>query len=311
MSLRVAREVVAGKIQSGGIGSPEAINTATDSILVSNPVFSYVDVRMLTRSVKKATLGQLPQIYAGSLVQLSFDVEIKGSGVVATPPELAHFLVACGMAEAIDPGVSVTYSLATEGQQYITLHYYQDGKRKVIEDAVGNASFALNAAGIGVVSFTFKGHEGVETDAAFPSASYDASVPVPYINAAFSIGGYAASVSSLSFDLGGDLKTVDSVSSADGYGGIRITERDVNGSFNPLDVLLATRDFVDDWKSGAKMALDSGLIGSVAGNRYRVTMPGVCFRSVGQADREGLRALEIPFGMHESTGDDQLSIVFT
>ncbi len=312
MSLRTAREVVAGKIEGPAGSAAATINPATDAILVSNPSFSYVDVRMLSRPVKKSTLGQLPQVYAGALVQLTFDVELKGSGTAGTPPELAHFLVACGMAEAIAPGVSVTYSMATEGQQYITLHYWQDGKKKVIEHAVGTASFNLAAGQFGIVSFTFKGHEGTEVDEVYPAAaSYDATVPVPYKNAAFSIGGYAASVSAITFDLGGTLSVPSSVSSADGYGDVHIPERDIVGSLDPLDVLLATHDFVADWKAGTKMALDTGLVGSTAGNRYRVTMPAVCFRSVTQADREALRALDIAFGMHETSGDDQLSIVFT
>lgn len=310
MSLKTAREVVAAKIQTAH-GSPATVNPASDSILVSNPQFSYTDVNMLTRTVKKATMGQLPQVYAGSLVSLSFDVEIKGSGVAGTPPDLAHLLVACGMAESITPATSVGYSLATLDHKYLTLHYYQDGKRKVIQDALGNVSVNLAASQFGMLSFTFTGHEGTETDTAYPSPSYDATVPVPYINRPFDIGGYAADISALSFDLGNDIRKPKSVAGADGYGQLHIVERDIAGSFDPLDVLLATHDFVGGWKSGASYALDTGVIGSVAGNRYQVTMPAVSYRSVSQADRESLRALEMGFGMHESSGDDQLSIVFT
>lgn len=308
--MQVSREAVLGKIQTAH-GSPATLSAATDAILVESPAWSYVDARMLPRPVRKATLGPLAQVYAGSLVQLTFNAYIKGSGVAGTPPDLAHFLVACGMAETITPATSVAYSLASIGHQYITLEYYQDGKRKRMVDAIGNVSGQADAGAFGMLSFTFVGHEDTEIDAAFPSISTDATVPVPYINRPFSIGGYGADISKLAFDLGNDIKKPASVATADGYGQLRIGDRDIAGSFDPLDVLLATHDFVDQWKSGAAMALDTGVVGSTAGNRWQIAMPAVSYRSVGQAERESVRALEMAYGSHESAGDDQFTITFT
>lgn len=309
--ITTVRELVVAKVQAA-YGSAEALNVSTDSILVANPAWSYVDTRMLSREVKKATLGPLKQVYAGSLVQISFDVELKGSGSAGVPPELAHSLVACGWTENIAAGVSVTYSLASLGQQYLTLHYYQDGKRKGMQDAVGDVTFnAGGGSNFGVLSFTITGHEIAEIDAPYPSPSFDASVPVPYINAPFSIGGFGADISALSWSTGNTIAKPDSVASADGYGKLRITARDPAGSFDPLDELLADNDFVAQWKSGAALALDTGVVGSVAGNRWQLTMPAVSYRSVGQGDRQSLRALDIAFGAAESSGDDQISLVFT
>ena len=107
------------------------------------------------------------------------------------------------------------------------------------------------------------------------------------------------------------MVTPPSVSAANGYSQIRITGRDVSGSFDPEATLLADHDFAAEWKSGAALALDSGVVGSAAGNRWRIQCPAISYREISEGDREGLRTLEIGFGAAEINGDDEISLVFT
>jgi len=67
-------------------GTP-ATPTTTNSVQVSNLNFSFSDARMVDRSgIVKNTKGTLKQLHAGMLGELTFDVELKGSGAQAPRP---------------------------------------------------------------------------------------------------------------------------------------------------------------------------------------------------------------------------------
>lgn len=305
------REVILAKIQTAH-GSPSTPSASTDAVFCHNINFNPgADARMLERNVVKNTKGKLAQVYGGALAELTFDVELRGSGAAGTPPEIAHLLVASGMAETIVASTSCTYAPATSNQQYITIHFMQDGVRRIIEDAVVTWTADLSAGAFGMMSFTVKGHLGTASDTAFTAGTFDSAVPPVIKGGAFSIGGYSASISKLSIDRGNQIVTPADFSATDGFGQIRIADWDVTGSFDPLAVLLATNDFVGDWEAGTSMALATGTIGSTAGNRYAITMPAVSYRAASYAEREAERAYEMTFGAHESSGDDSISLSFT
>jgi len=307
----ITSEVVLAKIQADA--NTPATPAATDAVLVSNLKFGYHNPRMNERNIIKNTLGKARHLFGGTLASLSFDVELKGSGSAGTAPEFDELLRACAVSATVVAGTSVTYNAHSDSatMEYLTIHYYQDGKRKVLQNAVGEVSLNADVGAPGMLSFTFYGHEGTETDTAMITPTYDSTEPSPYINAAFSVGGYAAAIGKLTLGLGNQVVTPPSVSAANGYGQIRITGRDVAGSFDPEDTLLATHDFVSEWKGGSVLALDSGVVGSTAGNRWQLQCPAISYREVSQADRDDLRTLEIGFGAAEVNGDDEFSLIFT
>jgi hypothetical protein len=304
------REVIYAKVQTAH-GTPATPTAGSDAVLCSNLAYNpAAAARMLERPVIKNTKGKLAQVYGGSLAEISFDVEIRGSGTAGTAPEINDLLVACGMAETIVASTSVTYTPATDNQQYVTIYYMQDGVRRILEDAVGTFSLNMEAGAIGMISFTFTGHHGTASDTAFGAGTFQSTVPVPVINGGFTIGGYSASVSKLAIDRGNQVVTPPDFNTADGFGQIRIADWDITGSFDPLATLLATKNWVNEWQAGTAQALTTGAIGSTAGNIYTVSCPAVSYRSIAQAEREAERAYEIGFGAAESSGDDGLSIIF-
>lgn len=303
-----SREAIAAKIETSyGVNAAPGAN---DAILVENLSPSYESPRMNERAVVKATLGAKQQVYGGHLKTLTFDVELKGSGTADVPPEVGVLLRGCGFAETITVGTSVAYAPASTGHESLTINYYQDGIIHTLTGARGTVSFNLEAGGIGKASFSFTGHDA-EADGALITPTYDATVPAPVIGASFSIGAYAAVVAKLSVDMGIKLAMPPSVNAADGFSDVRITGREVTGSFDPELVLKATKDFYSEWTSGTKMALDTGVIGSAAGNRYQMSLPAVYYRELSYGDRDGITTLEVGFGAVENTGDDEVTITFT
>ena len=292
-------------------GTP-ATPTTTNSVQVSNLNFSFSDARMVDRSgIVKNTKGTLKQLHAGMLGELTFDVELKGSGTAGTPPEYNDLLVCSGMAETIVASTSVTYAPATDNQQYCTIYFMQDGVRRILQNAVVNWTLNLETGAAGMLSFTVTGHLGTASDTVFAAGSYQSTVPPVVLGGAFAIGGYSADITKLTLERGNKIVKPASMSAADGFGQIRIARWDITGTFDPLATLLATNDWVGDWESGTSMALATGTIGSTAGNRYAITAPAVSYRSVGYAEREAERAYETGFACAESSGDDEFALSYT
>ena len=87
--------------------------TGADAILIENLQMSYVNERMNERPAIRQSFGKLAAIYGGSLAQVTFDIEIKGSGTAGTAPEAGALLQAVGMSETIVATTSVTYAMTS------------------------------------------------------------------------------------------------------------------------------------------------------------------------------------------------------
>lgn len=303
------REVIAVKIESTYNTDPTP-NPSTDAVLIENVSFSYTGQRMVERPAIRTSLGGLKPLYGGSLGQITFDCEIKGSGAAGTAPELDALYQACGLGATVVASTSVTYKPASVNHKSVTIYYYQDGKLRKLTGCRGEVTFKLAVGNKAMASFTMTGHTSAPTDVALPTAAYDSTVPAVMINTGFTVDSYSAIIDTLEFSLGNQISTPANIAAVDGYGEVRIGKRQVQGSFDPEEVLVATYDFDAKWRTGAAMALSTNQIGS-AGNRFQVTMPSITYIDVGQGDRDGTRTLQIPFRAMESTGDDELSLIFT
>ena len=292
-------------------GTP-ATPTTSNAVLCSNLNFSFVDARMHDRSgIVKNTKGTLAQIHGGMLGQLTFDVDLKGSGTAGTAPEYNDLLVCSGMSETIVPSTSVTYAPATSNQQYLTVYFMQDGVRRILEDAVTTWTLSLEAGNPGILSFTVVGHLGTASDTAFAAGTYQSSDPESVKGNAFTVGGYSADITKFTIDRGNNIVKPASMSASDGFGQIRIQSWDITGTIDPLATTLAVNDWVGDWEAGTVMAMSTGIIGSTAGNRITLTAPAVSYRSVAYAEREAERAYDNAFACAEDSGDDEISLSYT
>ena len=305
----VNREVILAGVES--TYNTAVTLTGSNAILVEGPSWSHEGARMVERNNVKASLAKDQSVFAGTLKQVTFECELKGSGAAGTAPEIGPLLRACGLDETIVASTSVTYAPVSTGHESITLNYYSDGIRHVLTGCRGTVSFALEAGSFGKASFTFTGHEATPTDVSLVTPTYDSTVPPPLINVPFSIGGYLAVITNLAVDLTNGIATPASISAADGFGEILITSRDVAGSFNPEQVLVATKNYISEWKAGTTAALTTGVVGSSAGNRYTLSGPACYYRDIGAGDIDGKRAFEITCGFAESSGDDEISLAFT
>jgi len=286
---------------------------ADNAILVENIGWSNEGLRMNERPAVRQNIGMLQMVFGGTLRSITFDVELKGSGgAVDLPPEVGPLLRACGFGETINAATDVQYAPISTGHESATIYYFQDGIQHIMTGCVGNASFNLETGALGKISFTFTGHLVSVLDVALPSAPvYTTNVPPPLINTPFTIGGYAAIINALTFDMSNTVATPPDMSATDGYSQVRITQRDVQGSYDPEAVLVAVDDPFTDLSAGTTLAVTTGVVGSAVGNRYQFDMPAAYNKDVSPGDRDGIRTYDIPLGFTEVAGDDEVLLTFT
>lgn len=273
---------------------------ATDAVLVGNPSYGTEAVRTIERENTTPALNKDQGIYGGSLRKISVEVENKGSGVAGVAPEFGDLLKICGMSENIVASTSVAYEEADENIPSATIFYYEDGLLHKLAGCRGTANVSCETGEKSIISFEITGHDKGTTDAPVPAAAYISTLPAPFINVSVNIGGFGPEISKVDFDLGNTVATPASASDAEGYGQIVITERDMSGSFDPEATLLATKNWENEWKTGAIQTLSTGEVGSVAGNKYQLEMD-VYYREISGGDRDGVLTNEISCGVKAAT----------
>ena len=126
------RAVLLSKIES--VYNTDAVPTQDDAMLVSEPDFT-VDPNMLERNFSRNSLSTLAHRVGRKLAGMTFGLELRGSGNVATAPKLGRHLRASGYAET-----------------QITAGASQVGAVRRHPEGVAGPNVAWGGAAMGVVS---------------------------------------------------------------------------------------------------------------------------------------------------------------
>lgn len=309
MSKLQRRRLLLAKVELTYNTDPTPTGSA-NAVLIEDLNWQTEGLRMVERPAIRSSLGALQHLYGGSLLACSFKVEVKGSGAAGTAPEIGDLLLGCAHAETISASTSVTYAPASASQSSLTLYIYEDGTLIKMTGSRGTVNFTGEVGERLMAEFTFVGHFSGPTDVALATPTYDSTVPPILINGSFSIGGFSAVIQAFNFSSGITVETPPDLSATDGYGQVLCTSRDVAGSINPEQPLVASHDFMAAFKAGTTEAVNLGPIGS-AGNQFQITMPAAYYRSISPSERQGVLAYDLPFGAAEDSGDDEYAIVFT
>lgn len=294
-------------------GTPETL-VGADVVQVQNLKFNPIEnLEFQEREIIRSSLNPAQGVYTGALMGFTFDVELKGSGTAGTPPRYGDLLRACGMQETIVASTSVTYrpqsDLTAHGA--VTIGYREGGNYRIATACRGTFSINMTARKTALISFSMKGKISSETVAAAPTPTEETTIPRAFLGATFQIGGFAAPIEALTLDVGNTVAVSPNPNNADGFGAIRITGRNSRGTVNPEVELISAKDYIGLLRAGTTQAIQTGVIGSVAGNRWALSMPAAYFREISDEEREALLTYGVGFGCAESTGDDEFSLQLT
>ena len=137
---------------------------AANAILVRNLEITPLQSDIVQRELIRPYLGNYEQLLAQTRVQVTFEVELAGSGAAGTAPAYDPVLQSCGLGVTISAGVSVTYVPESSNFDSVTLYFFQDGIRHVVTGARG--SFTLNGSvgAIPTIAFEMTGIYNAPTD---------------------------------------------------------------------------------------------------------------------------------------------------
>ena len=287
----------------------------TDAVLVQNLKHDYSKQRMFGRPALKPTFGPMRPLYAGSLYEVSFEVEDKGSGTAGTPPEVGVCLLGAAFSETIVAVTSATYKPTSTiaNHKSLTIWLYEAGHvYKITGARASKCAYSRKVGEAGKWSFTFIGHILVApADGALIAPTFDSTVPPMSLGLTATIDSYAAVITKVEFDMGLEIATPESISAVDGYGEIQIVGRNITGALDPHRAAISAYDFQAKWKSGGPYAFASGVIGATAGNRISITMPAVQPMAIGMSEAGKIATFDYKFTAVESTTDDQVSVAYT
>lgn len=288
---------------------------ATNSVLVQGLSWQKAGLKMAKRPAVRLSIGTLQDIYAGSLHEISFECEIKGSGTAGTAPEIDALLQSCALSSTVVAATSVTYAPVSTptSQKSCTIYYYEDGSLYKVTGCRGTAAFTLKAGDVAKVKFTMTGHFESMTDVAMVTPVYQSTVPPACLNVPITLGAYSPVLDNFTLDLKNKVDHIESVTAVDGYGPVLVVERDVSGSMDPEADIVANYPAHADLLAGTTIAVSGVTLGSVAGNKAAFSMPACYIKSIKPAAKNGIRTYTLDYAAVESGGvfDNEFSLAFT
>jgi len=262
-------------------------------------------------------LGRFADIPGKKYYEVEFTLPLKGSGTAGTGvAPLGAALQSCGMVET-DGASDVTYTLTstTIANFYgpgksSTVKIYQDGMLHVAAGCIFDLSFDIEAGKPVGMKFKGKGTYAAVTDAAFPTVTALTNNPPIVYSAAATLQTYAATFGKLSIQFGNQIAEIPDVNNANSILGFQITDREITGSVDPNRLLVATHDFWGKMMSGAEAAW-TVKVGGTAGNIITTSGAKMQYGQIKTDNRSGVATLDTNLLFNRSTGDDELTMVFT
>ena len=242
MALLTRKRVILIEAESSYGSDPGIV--AADAVLVRDLSITPQSSDVVSRDVVRPFLGAFQQLLANTNVEVSFSVELAGSGTAGTSPRYGDALKACGFSETVSSGTSVTYAPVSTSFSSVTIHYNTDGVRHKVVGARG--SFVINGSvgEIPTIDFTFQGIYIPPTDTALPTVTYgDQATPLIFKQgntSSFQLLSHSGALSSISLDVGNELVYRELVG---GTQETLLVNRNITGSVSIEAVPLATKDF--------------------------------------------------------------------
>jgi len=302
------RSQIAVEIESAE-GTAETLVAADQLSPAFNPTFE-PNIDMHERNPARSNLGRIGAVPGKRSGRIAFELDLVG-GSAGAAVYFTDAIKACGVGETLVGNTSATYKPASSSISSVTVGRYVDAKLNRIWGARGTARLVLEAGKPGRFFFEFFGADFDDADAALLSGgTHHATVPPIFADASLTIDSYAAILESVEIDFGNVLGLRTSANAASGNLSVIIGDRKPMLRFNPEAVLVATEDFMGNWRSGTEMAFTTAL-GSAAGNTITITAPKVQYQGVRESVREGNLVYDIEAQLGMNTGDDEWQIAIT
>lgn len=133
---------------------------AANALLISNVTINPLNANNVDRDLIRPYFGGSEQLVGSAYVELSFDVELAGSGTAGTAPAWGPLLKASAFAETVTAGQRVEYLPKTDTLDSASIYYYDSGVVHKLLGARGDVSIKAGVGDRPTLSFRFLGLDG-------------------------------------------------------------------------------------------------------------------------------------------------------
>jgi len=285
----------------------------TDAVLVRNLQLTPLAGDVVSRDLIRPYMGNSEQLIARTYAELTFEVELAGSGTAGTAPRYGALLKAAGTSETVVATTSVTYAPVSSSFSSATIVYNCDGLNHVLTGCRGSFTIQAEVGQIPLLSFSMVGIFNNPTDVSPVAATYsNQATPLVFRQgntSSFSIFGYSGLLQSFDFDVANSTVYRQLVGSSTGE--VLITDRKPAGSCLIEAPTIAAKDFFTV-ALGSSTGSVSFLHGTTAGNRVTFTSAQSDITSPTYSENDGVQMMNLPFVATPTTaGNDDFALSFT
>jgi len=311
MALLTRKRLILAKAEATYGTDPTPTGSA-NAILVRNLEITPLQSDIVQRELIRPYLGNYEQLLAQTRVQVTFEVELAGSGAAGTAPAYGPVLKACGLSETVVATTSVTYAPVSTSFSSVTIYFYQDGIRHIVTGARGTFTLNGQVGAIPTIAFTMTGIYNAPTDTALATPTYaNQATPLIFKNGnttSFSAFSYSGALQSIDLNLGNEIVYRELIG---GTKEVLITDRKPAGTISIEAVLLATKNYFTV-STGSTTGSVSFQHGTTAGNIATLTMAQSDLADASYADLNGIAMLNLPYvATPTAAGNDELSLAYT
>ena len=298
-------------------GTDAAPTGLANACLISDVTINPLNSQNVDRSLIRSYYGASEQLVGTAYVDLSFTVELAGSGTAGTAAPWGELLRACGFAESGAAGYKQYAPDTPASQKSATLYYHDDGVLHKLLGAKGTCKIGLGIGDRPTLQFAFTGRYGGVTALANPSTTLsswkqplvvtDPNTADVKFGASYAAGGATGGTSyvsrGLSLDLGNGVQHTPLL----GGEYIDIVSREVTGSLQ-LDLTAAQEVAIMGSVTANTLQAISLEHGSVAGAIVGVYMAAVQLINPAKQEVNGRRLIGLDLRSVPLAGNDDLII---
>lgn len=292
----------------------------TDAVLTSNLDIQVYQGDRVSRNFDRDSLGASEEINVNPHNVISFDVELAGSGTLATAPAFGDLLECCGLGETVDAGVDVQYAPISSGFSTVSasfLRLQDDADQMWVKTTGirGNLAIELGKSAFPMFKFSSlmgtyytptqaTAITGVTSDYISPLAVTKDNTPT------VTVDGTAACFTQFNMDLGNQVTRRD----APNCRSTILSDRNVTGSITIVAPDLSTKNYFGDLESHDGVSTIPLIIthGTVEGNIVTISLPTVQLKDISEVDVDGDLGFQFSFvAVPTSAGNDELLLTFT
>ena len=318
MARATRNSVILAKVEAtyGVDSTPTGVANA---LLVSNLSPVKINANNVNRDLVRPYLGGSEQLFGSASLEISFDVELAGSGAAGTAPAYGPLLLACAFAETVTAATRVDYVPMSDmsTMKSATIYYYADGELHKLLGARGDVTIKMGVGERPIMSFKFVGIDGGKTAAALPAATLTAwKAPLVVsdpntadvllgctYNAGALTGGTAYPSKGLEFAMGNAVAFTALI----GGESVELTQRDVTGKVSMELTAAQAVTFFGSVKANTLQGI--GMVhGTTAGYKVLLHAPNAQLIDMAQADNNGRIAYDFGVRAIPSAGNDDLRI---